>query len=472
MLDFKEITDGTQFEIFVREMLIAYGLRAFWSGVGPDGGKDLLCIEPQKSFFEDSEKKWLVSCKHNANSNNSVGINELGEITDLCEQHNATGYILICSTQPSAAVIARLEKISQKGKIKAIYWDATKIELMLSTPKLWRIAQKFMPISSESKKLNVIATEYPNQWVVTYDGFYFFLINRIGSDYNYYFNHIEKIIEDIKSIPLKNKDHFIRIRSIYFDDKHFSYVFYIDYMYPNADSPCFSIAQIQEMLGDGYTKEDGRFYNFDVRIISYFKGSDHFDPDHYNYYIPYDSYFKGGKERFRTEREEVEYRDGKENLRAINETNRVSAFNRLKTLFEKLDFLKVCRAVNCTIENLDKFYFQADWTKLLNEIEYEQGRFFSAWFFLSVYDDEKFHKFISCLPQSMEHLFRLTQVYTYVPNDENGSILSEEKDVKFYEFTAYIHPYKAKNKYVGRKLINDTFNTFSNAIENYIKINS
>ena len=37
-------------------MLIAYGLRAFWSGVGPDGGKDLLCIEPQKSFFEDSEK--------------------------------------------------------------------------------------------------------------------------------------------------------------------------------------------------------------------------------------------------------------------------------------------------------------------------------------------------------------------------------------------------------------------------------
>ncbi len=34
MLDFKEIKDGTQFEIFVRELLIAYGLRAYWSGVG------------------------------------------------------------------------------------------------------------------------------------------------------------------------------------------------------------------------------------------------------------------------------------------------------------------------------------------------------------------------------------------------------------------------------------------------------
>ena len=35
-------------------MLIAYGLRTYWSGVGPDDGKDLLCIELQKSFFKDS----------------------------------------------------------------------------------------------------------------------------------------------------------------------------------------------------------------------------------------------------------------------------------------------------------------------------------------------------------------------------------------------------------------------------------
>ena len=54
MLDFKEITDGTQFEIFVREMLIAYGCEHSGSGVGPDGGKDLVCIEPQKAF-EDSK---------------------------------------------------------------------------------------------------------------------------------------------------------------------------------------------------------------------------------------------------------------------------------------------------------------------------------------------------------------------------------------------------------------------------------
>lgn len=51
MLDFKEITDGTQFEIFVREMLIAYGLRAFWSGVGPDGGKRFIMHRTSKKLF-------------------------------------------------------------------------------------------------------------------------------------------------------------------------------------------------------------------------------------------------------------------------------------------------------------------------------------------------------------------------------------------------------------------------------------
>lgn len=468
MLDFKEIKDGTQFEIFIRELLIAYGLRTYWSGVGPDDGKDLLCIELQKSFFKDSEKRWLVSCKHYAGSNNSVGINDLGEITDLCKQHGATGYILICSTQPSAAVVTRLEEISKRGEITAIYWDAAKIELMISTPKLWRIAQKFMPISSESKKLNVTATEYPNQWVVTYDGFYFFLRNRIGSDYNYYFNHIENIIEEIKSIPMENEDHFVRIRSVYFDDKHFSYIFYLDYMYPNSDNPCISSAKIQEFLGDGYAKEDGRFYQFDVRTISYFKGSDHFDPDHYDYYVPYDSYYKEGKERFRTEQEETEYYNGKEHLNSINENNRVVSFNRLENLFRNLDFLKVTRAVNCTIENLDRFYFQADWTKLLDDQEYEQERFFSAWFLFTVHDDEKFHQFISCLPQSVEHSFRLTQVQVYVPNNDKGSILVNEKNSKLYEFTVYVHPYNVKNKYIGRQLINNSFNIFSNAIEKYL----
>ena len=155
-------------------------------------------------------------------------------------------------------------------------------------------------------------------------------------------------------------------------------------------------------------------------------------------------------------------------MNSINENNRVVSFNRLENLFRNLDFLKVTRAVNCTIENLDRFYFQADWTKLLDDQEYEQERFFSAWFLFTVHDDEKFHQFISCLPQSVEHSFRLTQVQVYVPNNDKGSILVNEKNSKLYEFTVYVHPYNVKNKYIGRQLINNSFNIFSNAIEKYL----
>src|SRR5574344_548684 len=472
MLDFKEITDGTQFEIFIRELLIASGLRAYWSGVGPDDGRDLICIEPQNGFFEDSSKKWLISCKHNATSNKSVGIDEIGSITDLCKQHGTDGYILACSTQPSSTVITRLENIAKNENITVTYLDAVKIELMLSTPKLWKIAQKFMPISSEAKKLNVVETESPNQWVVTYDGYYFFLRNRIGSDFKYYFGSVEKIIEQIKQIKMENSDHFIRIRSVFMDDKHFCYTYYLDYMYPNSERPSISSAEIMQMMGDGYAKDDGAGYNFDVRIIPYFKHSDHFDPDHYDYYVPYDSFYKEGIGRFRTQKEREEINDAEKELILKNKQKETFAFNNLKGLFEKLDFLKLVRAENSTIESLDKFYFQEDWTKLLENINCEQDRFFSAWFLLEVNDDAKFHEFITHLPQNIENQFRLTQLYAYVPDDDNsGCILANESSVKFYEFTVYVHPYSIKNKYIGRELINNSFNSISNAIEKYLSAN-
>lgn len=44
----------------------------------------------------------------------------------------------------------------------------------------------------------------------------------------------------------------------------------------------------------------------------------------------------------------------------------------------------------------------------------------------------------------------------------------KKKNTKLYEFTVYIHPYNVKNKYIGRQLINDSFDIFSDAIETYL----
>jgi hypothetical protein len=52
VLDFTELPqDGVDFERLVREMLFVLGHRAYWSGRGPDGGRDLFCVEERPSAF-------------------------------------------------------------------------------------------------------------------------------------------------------------------------------------------------------------------------------------------------------------------------------------------------------------------------------------------------------------------------------------------------------------------------------------
>ena len=52
MLDFSEIsTDGTQFELLLREILFSLDYHVIWSGVGADGGRDLLGVHPRFNRF-------------------------------------------------------------------------------------------------------------------------------------------------------------------------------------------------------------------------------------------------------------------------------------------------------------------------------------------------------------------------------------------------------------------------------------
>jgi hypothetical protein len=138
MLDFRELPqDGQAFEQLIREILFSQGLHVQWSGVGPDGGRDLICHETTKGTFITSTRTWLVQCKHFAHAGRSVGVDDLDDIVTSCTQHGATGYLLACSTQPSSAVVNRLEGVSasQLNPITATYWDSITLERLLSAPQ-------------------------------------------------------------------------------------------------------------------------------------------------------------------------------------------------------------------------------------------------------------------------------------------------------------------------------------------------
>ena len=110
MIDFTELpADGVRFEQLIRELLIRSGLEVHWTGVGPDGGRDLVATENCQGRLAPFERKWLVSCK-NATSGKSVGLDDVNGISDACAAVDASGFLLACSTQPSSTAVRRLKR--------------------------------------------------------------------------------------------------------------------------------------------------------------------------------------------------------------------------------------------------------------------------------------------------------------------------------------------------------------------------
>lgn len=471
MLNFKELSiDGNQLELLVREILLTKGYRVQWSGKGPDGGKDLICWEDRESEFLNDTKKWLIQCKHNSHSEKSVGIKDLDDIVDSCSHHDAHGYLLVCSTYPSSKVVERLEGITnnQKNNLEATYWDSVKIEQILSTPKLWKIAQSFFPISSKNSTWEIYATTNPNQWIANFRGYHFHLSNRVGSRGDYHFNSINDRIDEIENIDLP-KDHFLRIRAVYFDDKNGCYSWFLDYMYPHDSKPKYFKKNIENHLGDGSALDDGQLYSFDVISRPYLPYSDHYDKDHYDYYEPFlQSYHTGLKrDEFNLDlktsswEELFAYEDKLKNIR--NES-----FDKLTEKLKSIKCAKLIRSVNANIEDLDKFNNLRDWNELIEQINLEHDRFFSVWLFFTVKDKDKFFQLISLFPQEIETSLRLTQAYVITPkyeDDDNGCEIDFEDDA--YEVTITVHPQFIHNSLDARNKLNDYLNMACEQIKDF-----
>ena len=206
------------------------GLEVYWSGKGPDGGRDLLCIEKYKSEFKSTNKRWLVQCKHNAHSGKAVGKNDLSGIRNDCDANKATGYILVCSTYPSSTVVNELEAIEKESNITTCFWDYATIERILMRPSNWSLINTFFPNSAKCMGIQVAQIE-PDFWRIFYNGYVFYYSLRLGVNFNNYFEDAKKRIDELKNLKLP-RGNSLRLRAIYFDDKHCYYRIYYDYLIP------------------------------------------------------------------------------------------------------------------------------------------------------------------------------------------------------------------------------------------------
>jgi hypothetical protein len=466
MLNFQELPpDGQDFELLVREIMFREGFHVEWSGRGADGGRDLVCTESRRTILGTTSTRWLVQCKHFAHSGKSVGIGDLDDIVSSAAQHKCSGYLLACSTVPSSGVVQRLEAISanQELRLTTNFWDAVQIERMLATPLMWRIAQRFFPKTATG--FEIYATESPNHWVVNYKGYYFHLSNRIGSHAQMHLQSIEARVEEIQALKLP-ENHEIRIRAIYYDDKNGGYVWYLDYLRPSNDKAAVSVAKLKRDLRDGWALEDGQAYSFDIVLRSTSPSSDHYDPDHYDYYERDSRIFRWGGERriadfeFASETADQDAR--------MEQATRENSFNAMVAALEQLPFMRLIRAENCDVESVREFARNWDWSELL---ENGMPRFFSVAVYFWVDDEALFKRFMAAVPQGIEPTFRLTKAIVYLPSEHGGSELSSDEEGP-YELTLSAGPFGAPDMYTTRDSLNAYMDRVTSVALNFQALSS
>lgn len=306
MIDFTELPDdGVKFEQFARELLVRSGFDVHWTGVGPDGGRDLTVVETAKGTLATFQRRWLVSCKHHARSGKSVGVDDISNIVDACEAVGASGFLLVCSTQPTSSAVRRFEEIEGKGKLIVRYWDGVEIEKRLVTPQAFALIHLFFPASSRGYAWQVYATYSPSLWAANHRDYFLYLASRTAHTFPS-LAEVEEIVRRLESVAVPAgsewNQHYIRPRAVYYDNKHEQFTVFADYLYPEGqEKKVISPADLNKTLKDGEVLyPDGSFITFwDIRYVATKQISDHFHLDHKDYYEPYIHQYSIGLSRDR-----------------------------------------------------------------------------------------------------------------------------------------------------------------------------
>lgn len=183
MIDFSELPkDGRLFEQFVRELLLLLGVRPRWTGEGPDQGRDILATETLVGPIGETQRNWLVQCKHFAHASRAVGRDEVGSVVDDCRQAGAKAYLLVCSTHPSASLVTKLKEISDRPENGLVthVWDSVDLEKMLQSPRFFALGHLFFPKSFSSRPWKLYNRGSPSQWTAHYKSYFLHLNSRIA----------------------------------------------------------------------------------------------------------------------------------------------------------------------------------------------------------------------------------------------------------------------------------------------------
>jgi hypothetical protein len=150
-LPFENLKDSMQFQQLCAELLQAEGCKNIRGlGTGADQGNDFMFDLPVDSPLSSELKPFIAQCKWYG-IKSSVAQNEVSDSAPYIDTHNASGMLLITSSQFTGTAITKIEAInrSTRNSYQINYWNGTDLTKRLR--KHTEIINKFF-YSSENKK--------------------------------------------------------------------------------------------------------------------------------------------------------------------------------------------------------------------------------------------------------------------------------------------------------------------------------
>jgi hypothetical protein len=149
-LDFSELSSkpaGENLEGLVRLIGERLGLTVSWTGRGADQGRDLILTETQSGQIGSTPVRWLVNCKDNSKTNQSVSEQEVGSVVDKVRQHDCAGFLLATTTTVGAALKAKLDGLqgNPPDRIQTRVWDRFELTAMLLSDPFADLLRQFFP---------------------------------------------------------------------------------------------------------------------------------------------------------------------------------------------------------------------------------------------------------------------------------------------------------------------------------------
>lgn len=151
LIDFCELRDtvpGETLQALTEHICKELSCETSWIARGPDGGRDLLVAETLRGEFVVQTRRWLVQCKHFAESGRAVNERDLGSVKDQCAKHKADGFLLVTTTVATNEVRELFEALTaNREHIVGGIWDEHRLRELLLRPQLRDVLKRFLPKS-------------------------------------------------------------------------------------------------------------------------------------------------------------------------------------------------------------------------------------------------------------------------------------------------------------------------------------